>query len=113
MTADQNETIFLQFIDELRRGNLAIIDEVCSLNFAFHSPNWPNWPVESRSSAVALGLGICCGRRLSPNAGVSIQTIAPFPLPAHRTGRADLLHPALRWNSPKGSRSSRPQRAQT
>ena len=44
MTADQNKTIFLQFIDELRRGNLAIIDEVCSPNFAFHSPNWPNWP---------------------------------------------------------------------
>ena len=69
--------------------------------------------VESRGGAVALGLGLSCCRRLSPSAGVAVRTIAPFPLPAHRTGRADLLHPALRWNSPKGSRSSRPQRAQT
>jgi len=44
MTAEQNKAIFLRFIDELRRGNLAIIDEVCSPGFAFHSPNWPNWP---------------------------------------------------------------------
>jgi hypothetical protein len=44
MTAEQNRAIFLRFIDELSKGNLAIIDEVCSLDFAFHSPNWPNWP---------------------------------------------------------------------
>ena len=44
MTADQNKAIFLRFIEELRRGNPAIIDEVCSPEFAFHSPNWPNWP---------------------------------------------------------------------
>ena len=44
MTAEQNKAIFLRFIDELRRGNLTIIDEVCSPDFTFHSPNWPNWP---------------------------------------------------------------------
>src|SRR5947208_4715444 len=29
---------------------------------------------------------------------------APFPIPAHRTGRADLRHPALRLASPLGTR---------
>src|SRR5690349_1317215 len=48
MTAEQNKAIFLRFIDELRRGNLAIIDEVCSPEFAFHSPNWQNGREESR-----------------------------------------------------------------
>ncbi|MBV8775521.1 MAG: ester cyclase [Deltaproteobacteria bacterium] len=43
-TAEQNKAIFVRFLDELRKGNLAIIDEVCSSEFAFHSPNWPNWP---------------------------------------------------------------------
>src|SRR5580658_4097128 len=28
------------------------------------------------------------------------EAIAPFPLPAHRTGRADFPHPALRLASP-------------
>ncbi len=28
----------------------------------------------------------------------------PFPIPAHRTGRADLRHPALRLASPHGTR---------
>ena len=43
--------------------------------------------VESRRGAVAEACGI-----------------APFPLPAHRTGRADLPHPALRLASPQGTR---------
>jgi len=29
---------------------------------------------------------------------------APFPIPAHRTGRADFRHPALRLASPQGTR---------
>jgi SnoaL-like domain len=44
MASEQNKAIFLRFIDELRRGNLAIIDEVCSPDVVFHSPNWPHWP---------------------------------------------------------------------
>src|SRR5262245_25721309 len=32
---------------------------------------------------------------------------APFPIPAHRTGRADLRHPALRLASPQGPRRGR------
>lgn len=30
--------------------------------------------------------------------------IAPFPFPAHRTGRADFPHPALRLASSRGTR---------
>jgi hypothetical protein len=33
---------------------------------------------------------------------------APFPIPAHRTGRADFRHPALRLASPQGTRRRRP-----
>ncbi len=32
------------------------------------------------------------------------RAITPFPLPAHRTGRADFRHPALRLASPQGTR---------
>ena len=44
--------------------------------------------VESRMGAVAWG----------PLA------IAPFPIPAHQTGRADFRHPAFRLVSPRGTR---------
>src|ERR1700757_1685325 len=30
--------------------------------------------------------------------------IAPFPIPAHQTGRADFRHPAFRLASPRGTR---------
>jgi len=30
--------------------------------------------------------------------------IAPFPIPAHQTGRADFRHPAFRLASPRGAR---------
>ena len=36
--------------------------------------------------------------------GLSRAAIAPFPIPAHRTGRADFRHPALRLVSPRGPR---------
>src|SRR5579872_2530387 len=44
MSAEENKATFMRFAGELGRGNLAIVDEVCSPNFAFHSPNWPDWP---------------------------------------------------------------------
>ena len=44
MTAQENKAIFLRFIEELGRGNLSVVDEVCSSNFHFHSPNSPNYP---------------------------------------------------------------------
>src|SRR3954470_2677693 len=47
--------------------------------------------VESRMGAVAWG----------PLA------IAPFPIPAHQTGRADFRHPAFRLASPQGTRRGR------
>ena len=58
--------------------------------------------VEERRGSGRRG-GSCC-RRLSPSAGASVHAVAPFPLPAHRTGRADLRHPALRLASPQGTR---------
>ncbi len=43
---------------------------------------------------MTLGDGGSCCRRLSPCTGASVRAMAPFPLPAHRTRRADLPHPA-------------------
>jgi hypothetical protein len=33
MSAQENKAIFLRFIEELMRGNIGIVDEVCSPNF--------------------------------------------------------------------------------
>jgi ketosteroid isomerase-like protein len=53
----RNKTIFLRFIKELGKGNLGIIDEVCSPDFAFHSPNFPEWPrgLEGARKLAAAG----------------------------------------------------------
>ncbi len=44
MSPEENKAVFLRFVDELKKGNLGIIDEVCSPNFAFYSPRFPDWP---------------------------------------------------------------------
>src|SRR5262250_2842836 len=44
MSPEENKAIFLRFLNELRNGNHSIVDEVCSPDFAFHSPNFPCWP---------------------------------------------------------------------
>ena len=44
MSAEENKAIFIRFMKELDKGNLDIVDEVCSSDFAFHSPNFPDWP---------------------------------------------------------------------
>jgi ketosteroid isomerase-like protein len=44
MSAEDNKAILLRLFSELRKGNTSVIDEVCSPHFAFHSPNFPNWP---------------------------------------------------------------------
>jgi ketosteroid isomerase-like protein len=44
MSAEENKAIFSRFMRELGKGNLAIVDEVCSPDFVFHSPNFPGWP---------------------------------------------------------------------
>ncbi len=58
---------------------------------------------------MALGGGSSCCWPLSPCASVSVSALAPFPVPAHRTGRADFPHPALRPASPHRCRRRRPQ----
>ena len=57
MTAEENKAIFIRFVGELGKGNLAVVDEVCSPNFAFHSPNWPDWPrgLEGARALARLG----------------------------------------------------------
>src|SRR5689334_4559033 len=54
--------------------------------------------------------GVAVGRRLSPCAGASFRTLAPFPVAAHRTGRAGFRHPALRLASHAGMRRARTSR---
>jgi|HubBroStandDraft_1064217.scaffolds.fasta_scaffold24943_2 ketosteroid isomerase-like protein len=44
MTAEENKAILLRFLAELRKGNTAIVDDVCSEDFVFHSPAYPGWP---------------------------------------------------------------------
>ena len=44
MTTEDNKATFLRFVQELNKGNLGIIDEVCSPRFAFYSPSRPNGP---------------------------------------------------------------------
>jgi hypothetical protein len=54
MSAEENKAIFLRFVNELGKGNLDIVDELCSPDFAFHSPNYPDWPTWSgRSEEVS------------------------------------------------------------
>lgn len=57
MSAEENKATFVRFVGELSKGNLAIIDEVCTPNFAFHSPNWPDWPrgIEAARTLASLG----------------------------------------------------------
>ena len=44
MIPEENKAIFLRFLEELGKGNVAIVDQVCSENFVFHSPTHPGWP---------------------------------------------------------------------
>src|SRR3954468_5702975 len=45
------------------------------------------------------------GRVEDGRGGLGQVGIAPFPVPAHQTGRADLPHPAFRLASSRGRRS--------
>jgi predicted ester cyclase len=57
MSAEENKKIFLRFIAELGKGNLDVVDEVCSPDFAFHSPNFPGWPrgLEGARTLITAG----------------------------------------------------------
>ncbi|MGA8641764.1 ester cyclase [Candidatus Binatus sp.] len=57
MTPEENKAIFVRFMKELGKGNLAIVDEVCSPDFAFHSPNFPNWPRGLEGARMLAGAG--------------------------------------------------------
>ena len=57
MTPEQNKAIFMRFVKELGKGNLDIVDEVCSPDFAFHSPNFPNWPRGLEGARTLAGAG--------------------------------------------------------
>jgi len=45
MSADENKATIRRVIDALKKGNLGIIDEAFSPNFAFHSHINPNGPL--------------------------------------------------------------------
>ena len=57
MSAHDNKAIFVRFVEELGRGNIGIVDEVCSPNFRFYSPNSPNFPggIEGARMLVSRG----------------------------------------------------------
>ena len=57
MSAQENKAISLRFIEELGRGNLDIVDEVCSPNFRFYSPNSPNFPRGLEGARMLAGRG--------------------------------------------------------
>ena len=57
--------------------------------FAVYVGKVDDWRGGCRSRGVAVV------RRLSPNAGASFRTVAPFPVAARQTGRAELPHPAF------------------
>jgi ketosteroid isomerase-like protein len=71
MSAEENQATFIRFIGELGKGNLAIVDEVCSPNFAFHSPNWPDWPRGLEGARRLARLGA----KLFSDATASIEDI--------------------------------------
>ena len=71
MSAEENKKIFLRFVAELWKGNLDVIDEVCSPDFAFHSPNFPGWP---RGLAGARTL-VTAGRSMFSDAKTTIDDV--------------------------------------
>jgi hypothetical protein len=64
--------------------------------------------VESRCGAVALGSNISVPASFVWRC-LTGSTMAPFPHPAHRTGHADLPHPALGQDLTPSSTTRRAQ----
>src|SRR6266480_4587933 len=67
--------------------------------------------VESRCGAVALGSNISVPASFVWRC-LTGSTMVPFPHPAHRTGHADLPHPALGQDFTPSPRHVMPKRAQ-
>jgi len=61
MSAEENKAIFLRFVDEIKKGNLRVVDEVCSPSFTFYSPSEPNWPrgLEGAHKLVTRMMSAC------------------------------------------------------
>jgi hypothetical protein len=53
---------------------------------------------------LATCRNVCCGRVEDGRGSLGPMANAPFPIPAHQTGRADFRHPAFRLASPQGTR---------
>ena len=81
----------------LRAGNIGLNPECFTL---LSTSRVEVWRGGDRTGELPLAGGFRLG------AGVSVRSIAPFPHPAHRTGRADFPHPALRPASPTGTRDA-------
>ena len=62
-----------------------------------------NGLVESRTGAPALGSG---GLSVAFAPGLSPAPVAAFPVPAHRTRRADFRHRALQWDHAPRTRTT-------
>jgi predicted ester cyclase len=72
MSPEENKAIFLHFINELSKGNNAIVDEICAPDFAFHSPNFPGWP---RGLEGARQLAVSGRSLFSPDAQTTIDDV--------------------------------------
>src|SRR6476660_10368701 len=60
-----------------------------------------------RADALAAAPNVSDGRVEDGRGSLGPEASAPFPIPAHRTGHADLRHPALRLASPQGPQRGR------
>src|SRR5216683_1548746 len=54
--------------------------------------------------AAKRAADVSVGRVEDGRGSLGPLAIAPFPIPAHQTGRADFRHPAFRLASPQGTR---------
>jgi ketosteroid isomerase-like protein len=65
ISAEDNKAIVLRLFSELRKGNISALDEVCSPDFAFHSPNFPNWPrgLEGARAVATLAQSVFTDRQ--------------------------------------------------
>jgi hypothetical protein len=107
MTAEDNKATFLRFVSELNRGNLRIIDEVCSPTFAFYSPSKPDWPHGLEGARKIITTAVAAIPDLqskissrkgirSPFAGPSVAPIREKPCPAiQNRGNASLRAPSV------------------
>ncbi len=54
LSPEENIAIVKRIIDEFNRGNLDILDDVCSPDFVYHGPLNPDW--DRKSIKAALGM---------------------------------------------------------